>query len=84
VNGKTERIVYAFPFQYFFGYEIEHLLERCGFRVIALYGNFDESPLANDSPEMIFIAEKYKQVWPKTGPLLTDSIFVGPGVQIKQ
>ncbi len=60
-DGTTERIVHAFPFRYFFRYEIEHLLERCGFRIIALYGNFDETPLTDDSPEMIFIAEKYKE-----------------------
>ncbi|MCX6826628.1 MAG: class I SAM-dependent methyltransferase [candidate division Zixibacteria bacterium] len=61
-DGKAKRIVHAFPMRYFFRYEMEHLLERCGFRVIELYGNFDESPLVHDSPEMIFIAEKYKEV----------------------
>ncbi len=62
VNGKTKRIVHGFPYRYFFRYEMEHLLERCGFRIIALYGNFDESPLTGSSPEMIFIAEKYKEI----------------------
>lgn len=59
-DGKTERIIHAFPFRYFFRYEVEHLLARCGFRVIELYGDFDRSPLEDDSPEMIFIAEKYE------------------------
>ncbi len=62
LDGNVERIVHAFPMRYFFRYEVEHLLERCGFRVVDLYGNFDESPLMNDSPEMIFIAEKFKEV----------------------
>jgi SAM-dependent methyltransferase len=61
VNGKTERIVQAFPFRYFFRYEIEHLLERCGFKVVELFGDFGGSPLSPDSPEMIFVAEKYKE-----------------------
>ncbi len=56
-HGKTERIVQAFPFRYFFRYEVEHLLARSGFRVKALYGNFDRSTLADASPEMIFLAQ---------------------------
>ncbi len=62
LNGKTERIVHSFPYRYFFRYEIEHLLELCGFRVVELYGNFDRSPLADNSPEMIFVAEKYREI----------------------
>ena len=42
--------------------EVEHLLARCGFRVAELFGNFDKSPLTDDSPEMIFVAEKCENV----------------------
>jgi ubiquinone/menaquinone biosynthesis C-methylase UbiE len=55
-NGKQERLVMAWPLRYFFRYEVEHLLARCGFRVETEYGNFDESPLDDESPEMIFLA----------------------------
>jgi len=57
-DGKTERLVQAFPMRYFFRYEIEHLLEICGFKVVDLFGDFDKSAYSGDSPEMIFIAEK--------------------------
>jgi SAM-dependent methyltransferase len=57
-DGHTERLVQAFPFRYFFRYEVEHLLARCGFRVAELFGSFDRAPLEDDSPEMIFVAEK--------------------------
>ena len=57
-GGTTERHVQAFPFRYFFRYEVEHLLERAGFRVTDLYGDYDRSPLRDDSPEMVFVAEK--------------------------
>lgn len=57
-DGRRERFVHAFSFRYFFRYELEHLLARGGFRVVELYGNFDKSPLRDDSPEMIFVAEK--------------------------
>lgn len=57
-DGRTERLVHAFTVRYFFRYEVEHLLARCGFRVAELYGNFDRSPLRDDSPDMIFVAER--------------------------
>lgn len=56
-DGREERLVFAFTVRYFFRYEVEHLLARCGFRVSAVHGNFDDSPLSDDSPEMIFVAE---------------------------
>ena len=57
-DGHTERLVMAFTVRYFFRYEVEHLLARCGFHVVGLYGDFGGSPLRDDSPEMIFVAEK--------------------------
>lgn len=56
-HGQEERLVFAWTLRYFFRYEVEHLLARCGFRVRAVYGDFDRSPLADTSPEMIFVAE---------------------------
>ena len=56
-NGNKERLVFAWPLRYFFRYEVEHLLARCGFRVSAEYGDFDRSPIRDNSPEMIFVAE---------------------------
>jgi len=60
-DGETKRFVHGFPFRYFFRYEVEHLLARCGFEIVGLFGDFDESPLSNDSPEMIFVAEKNRE-----------------------
>jgi len=57
-SGNTERIVEPFPFRYFFRYEVEHLLARCGFEVRELFGDFDKTPLSDDSPEIVFVAEK--------------------------
>lgn len=57
--GKQERMVFAWTLRYFFRYEMQHLLERCGFRVTAEYGDFDRSPLGDGSPEMIFVAESH-------------------------
>jgi SAM-dependent methyltransferase len=57
-DGRMERLVHAFPIRYFFRYEMEHLLARCGLRVAALYGDFDYSAFGDASPDMIFVAEK--------------------------
>jgi SAM-dependent methyltransferase len=57
-GGQSERLVQAFPMRYFFRYEVEHLLELCGFRLTELWGDFDKSGYSSDSPEMIFVAEK--------------------------
>ncbi|MCD4786246.1 MAG: class I SAM-dependent methyltransferase [Candidatus Eremiobacteraeota bacterium] len=57
-QGKKERLVQAFPFRYFFRYEVIHLLARRGFRVVDLFGDFDASELNDHSPEMIFVAKK--------------------------
>jgi SAM-dependent methyltransferase len=56
-DGRKEPLVFGFTIRYFFSYEVEHLLARCGFRAAAVYGNFDRSPLEDASPEMIFVAE---------------------------
>jgi SAM-dependent methyltransferase len=56
-DGRQERLVFAWPLRYFFRYEVEHLLARCGLRVTALYGDFDRTAIRDDSPEMIFVAE---------------------------
>jgi SAM-dependent methyltransferase len=56
-SGKEERLVFAWTLRYFFRYEMQHLMARCGLRVTAEYGDFDRSPLADESPEMIFVAK---------------------------
>lgn len=57
-DGRQERLVEKFLVRYFYPYEVEHLLVRCGFRLVEVFGNFDRSPLRDDSPEMVFVAEK--------------------------
>src|ERR1700744_6168148 len=56
-SGHMDRHVFAFTFRYFFRYEVEHLLARCGFRLLETFGDFNRSPLKDDSPEMIFVAQ---------------------------
>jgi SAM-dependent methyltransferase len=57
-DGRSQRLVQAFPMRYFFRYEVEHLLNLCGFKIAELFGDYDSSKFSDDSPEMIFVAEK--------------------------
>ena len=45
-------------FAYFFRFEVEHLLARAGFRLIDTFGDYDRSTLDDESPEMLFVAQK--------------------------
>lgn len=63
-DGREERLVHAFPFRYFFRYEIEHMLASCGFSVVDVFGDFDKSLFADDSREMVFIATKVRELEP--------------------
>jgi SAM-dependent methyltransferase len=56
-DGWTRRVSETFPLRYVFRFELEHLLVRAGFRVAALYGDYDRSAFADDSPAMIVAAE---------------------------
>ena len=55
-SGREERNVQPFEMRWFLAAEVEHLLARAGFRV-QLVGDFDMSPLTNESPEIIVIAQ---------------------------
>lgn len=56
-DGATRRLTETIVLRYIFRYELEHLLVRAGFRLIALYGDYDRSPFADGSPAMIALAE---------------------------
>jgi len=55
-DGSRRRISDAFPLRYLFRYELEHLLVRAGFELVDLYGDYDRSPFADESPGMIAVA----------------------------
>jgi len=51
----TKRFV-EWPFRYTYRFEAEHLLERAGFAIEALYGGYQREPFASDSRVMLFLA----------------------------
>ena len=58
-DGRTERLIHAFPMRYLFRFEAEHLLARAGFEVEQLYSSYDKSPFGSSYPgELIIVARK--------------------------
>ena len=57
-GGETTVSDHLLQLHYFFRFEMEWMLEACGFEVEALYGDFERSPFTAESPEMIFVARK--------------------------
>jgi SAM-dependent methyltransferase len=57
-DGRREESRWSTPLRYSYRFEVEHLLARAGLRVAWLYGDYDRSPFGDDSPDMIFVAER--------------------------
>jgi SAM-dependent methyltransferase len=46
------------PVHVIFRFEMEHLFARAGLRVLDVYGDFEEHPFAEESPDMIWLANE--------------------------
>ncbi len=55
-DGRVDHEECSFAMRWFFRFELEHALAREGFRIEALYGDFERHPLDDLSKEMIFVA----------------------------
>ena len=52
----VRRFYRDFQLRYIYRWEMYHLLELCGFDILDVYGNFDGSPLDENSTEMVWVA----------------------------
>lgn len=58
-DGRKERLAHSFPMRYLFRFEAEHLLFRCGFKLLHVYSDFEKQPYGSQYPgELIIVAEK--------------------------
>jgi SAM-dependent methyltransferase len=46
------------PYRWTYRFEAEHLLERAGFEIEAVYGGYEREPFGSSSPIMLFVARK--------------------------
>ena len=57
-KGEVVRKSYhEYEMRYAYRYELDHLLARCGFEVVDLYGSFDSEEFGPESGEMIWVAK---------------------------
>lgn len=58
-NGRKERLVHAFPMRYLFRFEAEHLLVRCGYRLLNVYADYQKNPYGSTYPgDLVMVAER--------------------------
>ena len=58
-GGHRERLVQSIQMRYLFRYELEHLLARSGFEIVAAYCDYKRTPLdAGPAQELVFVARK--------------------------
>lgn len=57
-SGESHIQKWSFDLSYLFRYEAELLLEKCGFVIEHVYGDFDEAPYDYYSGEQIFVTRK--------------------------
>ncbi len=56
-GGALQRLTVPITLRYVFPGEMRLLLERCGFALKHLHGDYDLSPFDDDSPRMLVVAE---------------------------
>ncbi|MBL7961582.1 class I SAM-dependent methyltransferase [bacterium] len=56
-DGKHDE-TWTFPLHYFYRYEIEHLLQIAGFKIIDLFGDFQEHKLDDTSKDFVVVCGK--------------------------
>ena len=78
-KGVVVRRLYRdFDLRYTFRYEMEHLLELCGFEVDSAAGDFDGGPVTEESDDIVWVAHKAGRS-PGPGPSPGPRRNPGPG-----
>jgi SAM-dependent methyltransferase len=57
-RGETTISEHLLALHYFFRFEMEWMVEACGFEIESLYGDFEHNEFTADSPEMVFVGRK--------------------------
>lgn len=60
-DGRVERTVHQFRMRYLFRFEAEHLLERAGFRVLQVYGDYNGNEFGSRWPGELILKAEYPE-----------------------
>lgn len=55
-DGRVTKRLVEWPFRFTYRFEAEHLLERAGFRVEAVYGGYRGEPFTSDAEHLVLVA----------------------------
>ncbi len=59
-NGKMMEDKFYFPMRYSFRFELQHLVERAGFKSVSIYRDFDYNELNEEIKEFVVVCKKGK------------------------
>jgi hypothetical protein len=57
-DGSVTKRFVEWPYRYTYRFEAEHLLERAGFHVEAIYGGYQREPFTTDSRTLLILARR--------------------------
>jgi SAM-dependent methyltransferase len=57
-NGKQNADEFSFPMRYFFRFELQHLVERAGFKSVNMYRDFEYNELNGEIKEFVVVCRK--------------------------
>jgi ubiquinone/menaquinone biosynthesis C-methylase UbiE len=60
LQGVLHRRIMQFKMRWFYRYELDHLLNRAGFNLRAVYGSYDLDEYSSSSPRLIVVASPVK------------------------
>ena len=82
-HGTVQRTIAPISQRYLYRHEMEHLLERCGFALEQVYGNFRMDPASASTAKMIFVARRVPGPSPRVTARLREvgKEEVGEGAQ---
>ena len=60
-EGREEKMIHEFRLRYLFRFELEHLLDRGGFQLTSLFGDFEQTPFGETGDKLLVVKAKRKE-----------------------
>jgi SAM-dependent methyltransferase len=57
-DGSVTKRLVEWPYRYTYRFEAEHLLERAGFEIEAMYGGYQREPFTSESRHLVLLARR--------------------------